>query len=74
MNIIMARAYCHKIVKLSPVIQSLAPEKEVVCNVHGVREKFLEVGDEYIHEVRKEGERKPPLGCYIPMQIHEIAF
>lgn len=47
----MARAYCHKIIKLSSVIQSLAPEKETVCNVHGVREKFLEVGDEYSHKV-----------------------
>lgn len=53
MNIIMARAYCHKIIKLSPVIQSLAPEKETVCNVHGVREKFLEVGQEYAHKVRR---------------------
>lgn len=51
MNIIMARAYCHKIIKLSAVIQSLAPEKETVCNVHGVREKFLEVGGEYAHKV-----------------------
>lgn len=51
MNVVMARAYCHKIVKLSPVIQTLAPEKETVCNVHGVREKFLEVGDEYAHKV-----------------------
>lgn len=51
MNIIMARAYCHKIIKLSGVIQSLAPEKEVVCNVHGVRQKFLDVGQEYAHKV-----------------------
>ncbi|CAN0487082.1 unnamed protein product, partial [Hapterophycus canaliculatus] len=50
MNIIMARAYCHKIIKLSAVIQSLAPEKETVCNVHGVRERFLEVGQEYAHK------------------------
>lgn len=48
----MARAYCHKIIKLSGVIQSLAPEKEVVCNVHGVRQKFLDVGQEYAHKVR----------------------
>ncbi|CAM9638879.1 unnamed protein product, partial [Sphacelaria rigidula] len=55
MNIIMARAYCHKIIKLSPVIQSLAPEKEVVCNVHGVRETFLEVGDAHNHQPRTGG-------------------
>ncbi|CAN0196462.1 unnamed protein product [Ectocarpus sp. 6 AP-2014] len=55
MNIIMARAYCHKIIKLSGVIQSLAPEKETVCNVHGVRQKFLDVGQEYAHKPRTGG-------------------
>ncbi|CAN0176694.1 unnamed protein product, partial [Ectocarpus sp. 13 AM-2016] len=55
MNIIMARAYCHKIIKLSGVIQSLAPEKETVCNVHGVRQKFLDVGQEYAHKPRTRG-------------------
>ncbi|CAM9918955.1 unnamed protein product, partial [Choristocarpus tenellus] len=52
MNIVMARAYCHKIIKLSPVIQNLAPEKEMVCNVHGVREVFFDVADEYTHKER----------------------
>ncbi|CAM9762322.1 unnamed protein product, partial [Phaeothamnion confervicola] len=44
-NKLMARAYCHKIVKLSATLQDFAREKETVCNVHGVRERFLEVGD-----------------------------
>jgi hypothetical protein len=38
----MVRAYCHKLIKLSPVLQTYAPEKEVVCNVHGIRKDFLE--------------------------------
>lgn len=40
----MIRAYCHKVIKLSGVLQSYAPEKECVKNVHGVREDFLREG------------------------------
>lgn len=40
----MCRAYCHKIIKLSGTLQEFAPEKEVICNVHGVREKYLKIG------------------------------
>jgi digalactosyldiacylglycerol synthase len=41
----MVRAYCHRVVKLSAALQTYAPEKEMVVNVHGVRSQFLEVGD-----------------------------
>jgi len=41
----MGRAYCHKIIKLSGALQEFAVEKEVIENVHGVREKYLELGD-----------------------------
>lgn len=41
----MCRAYCHKIIKLSAVLQDFASEKEEVCNVHGVRDKYLAIGD-----------------------------
>jgi digalactosyldiacylglycerol synthase len=41
---LMVRAYCHKVIKLSAVLQSFAPEKEVVCNVHGVRSDFIKEG------------------------------
>ena len=37
------RAYCDKVVKLSDVLPSYCPEKEVVCNVHGIRKQFLDV-------------------------------
>jgi hypothetical protein len=40
---LMVRAYCDKVVKLSPVLQSYAPYKEVVCNVHGIRHEFFTV-------------------------------
>lgn len=41
MNSIVTRAHCHKIIKLSDVLQVFAPEKELVKNVHGIREEFL---------------------------------
>lgn len=34
---LMVRAYCDKVIKLSATLQTYSPEKEVVCNVHGVR-------------------------------------
>jgi digalactosyldiacylglycerol synthase len=39
----MVKAYCHKLIKLSPVLQTFAQEKEVVSNVHGIRSEFLNV-------------------------------
>jgi hypothetical protein len=38
MSSAMVRAYCHKVVKLSDTLQTYAPEKEQVSNVHGVRQ------------------------------------
>lgn len=40
---LMVRAYCDKVVKLSPVLQSYAPYKEVVSNVHGIRQEFFSI-------------------------------
>jgi len=37
------RAYCDKVIKLSDVLQDYAPEKEISCNVHGIRQEFLQV-------------------------------
>jgi hypothetical protein len=37
----MVRAYCDKVIKLSPVLQEYAVEKECVENVHGIRPDFL---------------------------------
>jgi len=41
LNILVCRAYCHKIIKLSATLPVLARYKECVCNVHGVRDEFL---------------------------------
>jgi len=40
----MCRAHCHRIIKLSGTLDSFAPEKELVENVHGVRQAFLDYG------------------------------
>jgi digalactosyldiacylglycerol synthase len=40
----MVRAYCHKVIKLSDVLQTFAPEKESTSNVHGVRSEFIKEG------------------------------
>ena len=40
----MCRAHCHRVIKLSGTIDKVAPEKELVENVHGVRGTFLDVG------------------------------
>ena len=44
MSSAMIRAYCHKVIKLSGVLQTYAPEKETCQNVHGVREAFISEG------------------------------
>ncbi|KAI2513584.1 digalactosyldiacylglycerol synthase [Fragilaria crotonensis] len=42
----MCRAHCHRVIKLSGTLQSFAPEKELVENVHGVRGTFLDIGEQ----------------------------
>mmetsp|Transcript_15065 Transcript_15065/g.22423 ORF Transcript_15065/g.22423 Transcript_15065/m.22423 type:complete len:344 (+) Transcript_15065:114-1145(+) len=43
-NVLVVRSCTDKIIKLSSTIQFFAQEKETVCNVHGVRDHFLEIG------------------------------
>jgi len=40
----MCRAHTHRLIKLSGTLDPLAPEKELVENVHGVRRAFLDSG------------------------------
>ena len=50
----MVRAYCHQVIKLSDVLQTFAPEKEITSNVHGVRSEFLNVGVRRAEEAKME--------------------
>lgn len=60
---LMVRAYCDKVIKLSATLQTYAPEKEVVCNVHGVRSDFLLEGkrraEEFQDAVEEEDDETP---------------
>lgn len=38
----VCRSYCHRVIKLSDAVQTLP--HSVTCNVHGVRDRFLEIG------------------------------
>jgi digalactosyldiacylglycerol synthase len=42
----MCRAHCHRLIKLSGTLGQFAVEKELVENVHGVRQSFLDTGIE----------------------------
>lgn len=55
MSSAMVRAYCHKVIKLSDVLQPFAPEREITRNVHGVRKEFIQVGPvDWRNEASKE--------------------
>lgn len=38
----VCRSYCHRVIKLSDAVQTLP--HSVVCNVHGVRNRFIDIG------------------------------
>lgn len=38
----VCRSYCHRVIKLSDAVQTLP--HSVTCNVHGVRDKFIQIG------------------------------
>jgi len=57
----MCRAHCHRLIKLSGTIQDLAPEKELVENVHGVRRTFLDVGGQLRTKLTSPGKDTDPI-------------
>jgi len=67
----MCRAHCHRVIKLSATLGSFAPEKELVENVHGVRQTFLDVGDQVSHRITTNhqddifGSNAPPTVYFI---------
>ena len=54
----MCRAHCHRIIKLSGTLDSFAPEKELVENVHGVRKSFLDFGLKLSPILKKKNQGK----------------
>ncbi|OAY40744.1 digalactosyldiacylglycerol synthase 1, chloroplastic [Manihot esculenta] len=60
-NNLVTRAYCHKVLRLSAATQDLP--KSVICNVHGVNPKFLEIGEKIAAE-REVGQQAFSKGAY----------
>ncbi|KAM0065476.1 putative digalactosyldiacylglycerol synthase [Helianthus debilis subsp. tardiflorus] len=59
----VTRAYCDKVLRLSAATQDLP--KSVICNVHGVNPKFLEIGERMAAAEKEEGgEQKFSKGAY----------
>uniref|UniRef100_A0A7S4V6D4 Digalactosyldiacylglycerol synthase n=2 Tax=Ditylum brightwellii TaxID=49249 RepID=A0A7S4V6D4_9STRA len=63
MSTLVVRAYCNKIIKLSPVLQTFSPEKEIVCNVHGVRGDFVSEGERRAKDAKQNGTDHPIEGA-----------
>ncbi|XP_010912382.1 digalactosyldiacylglycerol synthase 1, chloroplastic [Elaeis guineensis] len=57
----VTRAHCHKVLRLSAATQDLP--KSVICNVHGVNPKFLNVGEKTAAE-REHGQQAFSKGAY----------
>ncbi|XP_078172497.1 digalactosyldiacylglycerol synthase 1, chloroplastic-like isoform X2 [Carex rostrata] len=57
----VTRVYCHKVLRLSAATQNLP--KSVICNVHGVNPKFLQVGEKIASE-RQDGNWAFSKGAY----------
>ncbi|XP_050206360.1 digalactosyldiacylglycerol synthase 2, chloroplastic [Mercurialis annua] len=53
--------YCHKVIRLSAATQDYT--KSIICNVHGVNPKFLEIGKKKL-EQQKNGEQPFSKGAY----------
>ena len=66
----MCRAHCHRVIKLSGTLQVLAPEKELVENVHGVRSTFLSIGK----ELREKLESESDIGVFGPEAPPSVYF
>lgn len=55
LNSWVCRSYCHRVIKLSDALQDFP--HSVTCNIHGVRDKFIQIG-------RECGSRPFPRGAY----------
>lgn len=66
----MCRAHCHRVIKLSGTLGQVAPEKELVENVHGVRGTFIDVGKDVAKRIRNEND--PVFGAKAEPSIYFI--
>ncbi|KAH9732096.1 Digalactosyldiacylglycerol synthase 2 [Citrus sinensis] len=57
----LARVHCHKVIRLSAATQEYP--NSIVCNVHGVNPKFLEIGEKKM-EQQQNGNKAFTKGAY----------
>jgi digalactosyldiacylglycerol synthase len=62
MNSWMVNIYCHKVIRLSAATQDLP--RSIICNVHGVNPKFLEIGMKMREKQQKLGSEAFSKGAY----------
>lgn len=70
----MCRAHCHRVIKLSGTLFKVAPEKELVENVHGVRETFLDVGREVSRRLGPNGRNAREDPIFAPDAVPTVYF
>ncbi|GAX11352.1 digalactosyldiacylglycerol synthase [Fistulifera solaris] len=70
----MCRAHCHRVIKLSGTLDKVAPEKELVENVHGVRATFLDAGVEVSRRLETDDGKQndPVFGATAEISIYFI--
>lgn len=70
----MCRAHSHRLIKLSGTLGTFAPEKELVENVHGVRQTFLDYGTTLCSTLQDVEQRKshPVFGAEAKPTIYFI--
>ncbi|KAK1376983.1 Digalactosyldiacylglycerol synthase [Heracleum sosnowskyi] len=62
MNTWVVNIYCHKVIRLSAATQKFP--RSVVCNVHGVNPKFLEIGSRKKEQQEQLGSKAFTKGAY----------
>ena len=68
----MCRAHCHRVIKLSGTLEKVAPEKELVENVHGVRGTFLDAGKEVAMRLHASPDTDPVFGAKAEHSVYFI--
>ncbi|XP_047319694.1 digalactosyldiacylglycerol synthase 2, chloroplastic [Impatiens glandulifera] len=61
-NTWVVNIYCHRVIRLSAATQELP--RSIICNVHGVNPKFLEIGKKKQDEKQQDGDKVFTKGAY----------
>ncbi|KAI4311524.1 hypothetical protein MLD38_036410 [Melastoma candidum] len=67
MNAWVVNMYCHKVIRLSAATQDY--DNSIVCNVHGVNPKFLEIGARKVEEQQGGGKAFTKGAYYIGKMV-----